>query len=216
MQWITGVLVPYRDMFNIDMNGLPLPPERRKPLLLLMDGHRTHCTEAAVQYCVDNDIFIEFFPPHTSHVIQPLDVGVFNSFKAEWRRAGNSPKLADAVPDGLNAALTARMRSIARSLVALEKSATRMTICRSFVSTGIYPLSKTNFLHHCRSIRGVPPPVRQEVDTAIAQAKQTGRDTITCKRRISISETPHMCGQPNYLPHRRISGTVALQNNHTA
>jgi hypothetical protein len=83
MEWITGVLVPYRDALNIDTYGQPLPPKRRKPLLVLMDGHKTHCTEETLQYCVNNDIFIECFPPHTSHVIQPLDVGVFNSFKAE-------------------------------------------------------------------------------------------------------------------------------------
>lgn len=59
-----------------------LDPER--PVLLLYDGHSTHVTNKVVQLANDNDITILKLPPHTSHLLQPLDLAVFKSLKVKW------------------------------------------------------------------------------------------------------------------------------------
>ncbi|KAI8495264.1 hypothetical protein Bbelb_272500 [Branchiostoma belcheri] len=49
-------------------------PER--PVLLLMDQHTAHLTTNAIYTAVDNDIILMGLPPHTSHILQPLDAPV--------------------------------------------------------------------------------------------------------------------------------------------
>ena len=50
--------------------------------LLLCDGHDSHITAQFVRYCIDNRIILFVLPPHSSHILQPLDVGVFGPVKA--------------------------------------------------------------------------------------------------------------------------------------
>ena len=49
--------------------------------LLICDGHDSHITGEWVAHCMDNDILLAILPPHSSHLTQPLDVGVFGSLK---------------------------------------------------------------------------------------------------------------------------------------
>ena len=54
-------------------------------VLLTYDGHNSHLTYNTVKLAIDNNIIILCLPPHTSHALQPLDVGVFKSVKTAWR-----------------------------------------------------------------------------------------------------------------------------------
>ena len=49
--------------------------------LLLMDGYGSHCTQEFIQYCDDNNNIPFGFPPHSTHLLQPLDVVVFQPLK---------------------------------------------------------------------------------------------------------------------------------------
>ena len=49
--------------------------------LLLLDGHGSHCTREFISFC-DEKLIIPFcLPPHTTHLLQPLDVVVFQPLK---------------------------------------------------------------------------------------------------------------------------------------
>lgn len=50
-------------------------------IILLMDQHESHITVKAVNFCRNNGITMLSIPPHTSHKLQPLDIGVFGPFK---------------------------------------------------------------------------------------------------------------------------------------
>ena len=54
------------------------PSERR---LLILDGHSSHITANFIAYCMNNKIDLLVLPPHTSHVLQPLDIRIFQSLK---------------------------------------------------------------------------------------------------------------------------------------
>ncbi|KAH6497936.1 hypothetical protein HBI58_041530 [Parastagonospora nodorum] len=43
--------------------------------LLIIDGHESHDSLEFQQYCKDNKIITICMPPHSSHLLQPLDVG---------------------------------------------------------------------------------------------------------------------------------------------
>jgi hypothetical protein len=45
--------------------------------MLLFNGHESHVTLEAVQYCEDNKIVLFCLPSHSTHILQPLDIGVF-------------------------------------------------------------------------------------------------------------------------------------------
>ena len=57
--------------------------------LLIFDGHASHVSTAAVDFCLRNDIILLCLPPHSTHVLQPLDIGLFaplaTAYKANIR-----------------------------------------------------------------------------------------------------------------------------------
>src|SRR5258705_7362303 len=56
----------------------------KKPILLIYDGHGSHDTSALCHLAQDNNITLFCLPPHTTHKLQPLDVGVFGPFQRGW------------------------------------------------------------------------------------------------------------------------------------
>ena len=54
-----------------------VPPAR--PILLLLDGHSSHYTPSLINRAVQEGIVIFCLPPHSTHITQPLDRGVFAS-----------------------------------------------------------------------------------------------------------------------------------------
>jgi len=55
-----------------------LPPGEK---LFVLDNHDSNINENVVKKCREANTTLFTFPPHTSHVLQPLDVGVFQPFK---------------------------------------------------------------------------------------------------------------------------------------
>jgi len=49
--------------------------------LLICDGHDSHISAKFVAYCIEHDICLFLLLPHSSHLLQPLDVGVFGPLK---------------------------------------------------------------------------------------------------------------------------------------
>ena len=57
---------------------LTSPDEYR---LVLCDGHDSHVSGAVAAYCLQHKIILALLPPHSSHLLQPLDVGIFAPLK---------------------------------------------------------------------------------------------------------------------------------------
>ena len=49
--------------------------------LLICDGHDSHISAKFVAYCIEHNICLFLLLPHSSHLLQPLDVGVFGPLK---------------------------------------------------------------------------------------------------------------------------------------
>jgi hypothetical protein len=45
--------------------------------LLIVDGHNSHVNMRFINYCDQNHILLAILPPHSTHRLQPLDVGLF-------------------------------------------------------------------------------------------------------------------------------------------
>ena len=55
--------------------------------MLVLDGHESHKSPAFDEFCKDNKIITLCLPAHSSHLLQPLDVGCFNPLKRAYGRA---------------------------------------------------------------------------------------------------------------------------------
>ena len=62
---------------------------KEHPIILLMDNHENYCTLDSILYARENGITLANFPPHCSHRLQPLDVGVMRPFIGKLRVAQN-------------------------------------------------------------------------------------------------------------------------------
>ena len=52
--------------------------------LLILDGHESHHSVDFEDFCKANNIVTLCMPPHSSHFLQPLDVGCFSPLKASY------------------------------------------------------------------------------------------------------------------------------------
>ena len=55
--------------------------------LMIYDSHLSHVSYATVCYARKKNVTILKLPPHTTDVLQPLDVSVFKSLKEKWGNA---------------------------------------------------------------------------------------------------------------------------------
>ena len=96
--WAQSSEVPRNWRFSASQNGWTsnqhgvewlrgcFDPETREKAngefrLLILDGHGSHVTGSFIMHCMDHRIALMRLPPHTSHVLQPLDVGLFGPLK---------------------------------------------------------------------------------------------------------------------------------------
>jgi hypothetical protein len=54
------------------------------PILLMYNGHGSHTTLDWVTLAHSNNIILFCLPPHTTHRLQPLDVGCFGLLQTAW------------------------------------------------------------------------------------------------------------------------------------
>jgi hypothetical protein len=52
--------------------------------LLILDGHESHLNQGFKDYCLENKILTLGMPPHSSHILQPLDIVCFLLLKRKY------------------------------------------------------------------------------------------------------------------------------------
>lgn len=128
LEWLTNVFEPKKKPKNPDLRRL-----------LVIDGHGSHVTGDFIAKAIEYKIDLCVFPPHSSHILQPLDVGVFRSLKGAL--SFEIDRLSCLDPGRVSKAEWTELFIRAR-----EKAITRSNITASFRSTGIYPLSPITVL----------------------------------------------------------------------
>lgn len=57
------------------------------PVILYIDGHSSHVTMEVSDFCVQKQIELILLYLNATHILQPMDVAVFRSMKAKYRKA---------------------------------------------------------------------------------------------------------------------------------
>jgi hypothetical protein len=155
------------------------PETRRndeKRRLLILDGHGSHLTARFIAFCLDARIDLVCLPPHTSHILQPLDVGLFGPLKRALAREFDPLFRLDTrrIP---------RVEWTAAFIRARENAFTPSNIRSSFRATGIYPISPITILSTLKmpspSLTTTPPPIETTSDldlTLLNSSPPTGTE----------------------------------------
>ena len=102
--------------------------------LLVLDGHGSHATMEFIDYCNDNKILLATFPSHSTHTLQPLDVGMFKPLSEAY-----STELANYLQRSHGILPVTKGDFFPLFWRAWGAAFKPQTIRRSFEATGIYP-----------------------------------------------------------------------------
>ncbi|KAG9196117.1 hypothetical protein G6011_01238 [Alternaria panax] len=100
--------------------------------LLIIDGHESHCSIDFQDYCKENKIIALCMPPHSSHLLQPLDVVPYSLLKRHYG-------------DGISLLARSRIHHINKETflpafkAAYEKTFTSENVRAGFRGAGLVP-----------------------------------------------------------------------------
>ena len=156
-----------------DPIGLAWPQDRFLPhtrpaaesqwRVLILDGHRSHIQGEFMISCLENKVFLVYEPPHSSHILQPLDVGRFGVLKRRFRR-----ELDKACAVSYDSYV--RKGDFLRAWAAARSDSLKERVIQGgWAATGIFPRDITkpmnNRLRRSATVRGIE----------IARAVEAGR-----------------------------------------
>lgn len=104
--------------------------------IMFFDGHASHITSDLVKLARDNNIILFKLPPHTTHVLQPLDVSVFKSVKAKWKEVLNNFFQAN----GFSNITKQNFPPLIKAVV--EQSFKSENVRSGFETSGLFPLNR--------------------------------------------------------------------------
>lgn len=110
------------------------PPIR--PLLLLLDGHSSHYQPNFVRAAAEERVIVFCLPPHSTHITQPLDKGIFGPLKLYWRE--ECLRFLTSHPDQV----VTRFNFSRLFSSAWAKAMTIPNILAGFRVTGVYPFDR--------------------------------------------------------------------------
>lgn len=174
IEWLRQVFLPRSKPANDD--------EWR---LLIVDGHGSHTTVEFMYECFINKVELLFLPAHTSHITQPLDVGVFGPLKTYYR----AEIASYTINDGNTAYL--KRRFITAYVATREKALRRRNIEAGFRKTGIWPLEATvllekAFIPPSEVTIGISPPI--SLTKIPPENSYFGRLTPRTSRRVQLEQ----------------------------
>lgn len=81
--WINSEI--FLQWLQFFINAIP----KERPVIVLMDSHASHISPAVIELAKQNEVHLFTFPAHTSHLLQPLDVGIYRPLKSAWNQSVN-------------------------------------------------------------------------------------------------------------------------------
>ena len=129
--------------------------------VIIGDNMPPHINANVIRKAEENEIKFVFLPPNSTHFLQPLDVSVFRTLKAEWRKSLTAWKLHEgrrltvlpkwAVPDllrRLDEAMAEKWGPLAQA---------------GFSASGIYPFSPGHLMRMVFSTAEDASPMSQSL-----------------------------------------------------
>jgi hypothetical protein len=100
--------------------------------LLVLDGHESHNSLEFQELCQQNNIYTLRMPPHSSHLLQPLDVGCFSPLKRAYSR-----EIESLIRNHINH--VTKLEFLPAVKAAYDRSFTPANIRSAFQGAGLVP-----------------------------------------------------------------------------
>ena len=207
--WINSEL--YLEWFNFFLQHIP--PIR--PVLLLQDRHASYISIEQIELARANNVHLLCLPTHTIHILQPLDVRVFKSFKSNFSKACSkylSKHPGRVVTNDKLALLVAE---------AWPSSFTAVNIMSGFKKSGVYPLNPREVTDRQLAPSKALCPQPQPEDTKAAPTpgsplfspEQEAMYQRRYEERYDISDPSYIAWLKIYHPEAEVSGTSSIDTS---
>jgi hypothetical protein len=137
--------------------------------LLVLDGHESHHSEAFEYYCTENNIITLCMPAHSSHLLQPLDVGCFSPLKKAYGQ-----QIEDLMRD--HVAHITKDDFFPAFYTAYNTAMTEDNIRGGFRGAGLVPFNPESVLSKLDLIIRTPTPSNSRPTTAQDWTSQTPKN----------------------------------------
>ena len=121
----------------VDKLFIPKTAHLPKPIILILDSHGSHIDVKMIDLLKAYRIELFCLPPHTTNILQPLDVSVFHPLKTSFSNVTDLIKLASIVT---KSSVTVSKKSFTPLFKeAYEKALSVSNIKNGFRKCGVYP-----------------------------------------------------------------------------
>ena len=166
IQWLT---------FFVDR----VKPTKEHPALLILDNHESHRCIEVLELATSKNVVILSVPPHTTHRLQPLDVGVYASLSTAFEMEVDSWQKAHPLRRISQADIGALFGQ------AFAKSCKPENAVAGFYKSGIYPFNDNTFTDD-----DFAPAAVSERDHPPEQHNQTEQPELPIEHQAEQQEPP--------------------------
>jgi hypothetical protein len=147
--------------------------------LLILDGHGSHITPEFDQYCTEHSIITLCMPPHSSHLLQPLDVGCFAELKRYYGQL-----VAQKMSLGVNH--IDKHEFVPMYKEARTKALHSGNIRSGFAATGLVPYEPDRVLERLHTQMHTPSPQLQPQSDASPYTAATPHNITELQRHTTL------------------------------
>jgi hypothetical protein len=182
---------------------------RRRWRLLILDGHGSHLTMKFIDYCDANRILLMTYTPHSTHSLQPLDVGIFSHLSLAY-----SSQLEEFLHKSQGLSHITKRDFFRLFWPAWGKALSSKNILSSWRTVGISPLNPEIGLTRFTRVKDSRPS-SSDSSRSILQAEDWRKierllkDVVTdvyAKNTKKLSSTMHHLSTENILLKLRCQG----------
>ena len=173
------------------------------PVVLFFDGHFSHMSISLIKKARSLGIHLFCLPPNTTHILQPLDIGVFGPMKQQWRTILKQHKIATRATNITKERFPALIKQLwetsikpehleagfrAAGLVPFNPKAVKPTQLAPSVAVTQTSVAATGKIRAVLTIHAGETPIRTELRCYFREVlKPSSEQQSTRRRRIELS-----------------------------
>jgi DDE superfamily endonuclease len=152
--------------------------------LLLYDGHGSHDTDKFKSLAIANNIVLHMFPPYLTQLLQPLDVGCFQTYK-HFHKLAVHQAVWNMQPVYDYSSLLQDLPSIR------ERTLTEKTIVSAGAKAGLFPLYSSVVLNRMKKYTDPEPePELPSFSESLFQTLKTIRHSLDLGEALGKKVNP--------------------------
>ena len=148
---------------------------------LILDGHNSHTTLQTIEKCKENNIRLVCLPAclHATHILQPLDVEIFNHVKRVWKKALSQYYTKTFCRNVDKETFPSILNEVYKS----NEAFSRVNALKGLEATGLFPLDKSRINRESLRIS----TLFHNTETSTPAATSDNRITLRADTTITIT-----------------------------